>query len=110
MTQRIGLREILQRYGLILSFLALCIILSILSDRFLTINNAVNILRQSTINGIITIAMTYVILTAGIDLSVEAVLALATVGAADLMQLEIARLPNEFYSSWNWSGDRNPGT
>jgi ribose transport system permease protein len=84
------LRDLLQRYGLVLSFLALCIALSILSDRFLTPGNIVNILRQSSINGIIAIGMTFVILTAGIDLSVGAVLALATVVAADLMQQEIA--------------------
>jgi len=88
--QTTRLRELLQRYGLVLSFLALCIVLTILSDRFLTTGNIVNILRQSTINGIIAIGMTFVILTAGIDLSVGAVLALATVVAADLMQQEIA--------------------
>lgn len=90
MAQTTRLRELLQRYGLVLSFLALCIVLTILSDRFLTTGNIVNILRQSTINGIIAIGMTFVILTAGIDLSVGAVLALATVVAADLMQQEIA--------------------
>ena len=87
------IRDLLGRYGLVLSFLLLCIVLSLLSDRFLTVNNMVNILRQSTINGIIAIGMTFVILTAGIDLSVGAVLALATVVAADLMQREIGVLP-----------------
>ena len=90
MAQTSRLRELLQRYGLVVSFLALCIVLSILSDRFLTTGNIVNILRQSTINGIIAIGMTFVILTAGIDLSVGAVLALAMVVAADLMQQEMA--------------------
>ena len=90
MPSGLPIRELLQRYGLVLSFLALCIVLSVLSDRFLTVSNFVNILRQSTINGIIAIGMTYVILTAGIDLSVGAVLALATVVAADLMQAEMA--------------------
>ena len=80
------LRELLQRFGLILSFLLLCVVLSLLSDRFLTVNNAVNVLRQSTINGIIAVGMTYVILTAGIDLSVGATLALSTVVTANLLQ------------------------
>ncbi|MGD9092591.1 MAG: ribose ABC transporter permease, partial [Anaerolineales bacterium] len=61
------LRELLGRYGLALSFLILCVVLTLLSDRFLTVGNLVNVLRQSTINGIIAIGMTYVILTAGID-------------------------------------------
>jgi ribose transport system permease protein len=80
------LRELLQRFGLIISFLLLCAVLALLSDRFLTVNNAVNLLRQSTINGIIAVGMTFVILTAGIDLSVGATLALSTVVTANLLQ------------------------
>lgn len=83
-------RDYLQRYGLILSFLLLCLVLTLLSDRFLTVDNMVNVLRQSTINGIIAIGMTYVILTAGIDLSVGAILALSAVVTADLLQGETA--------------------
>lgn len=86
---RLKLRELSQRYGLVLSLILLCLILSLLSDRFLTANNIVNVLRQSTINGIIAVGMTYVILTAGIDLSVGAVLALCTVVTADLLKQEL---------------------
>lgn len=81
-----NLRELSRRFGLVLSFIVLCVVLSLLSDRFLTPSNAINVLRQSTINGIIAIGMTYVILTAGIDLSVGAILALSTVVTADLLQ------------------------
>lgn len=87
------LREFLQRYGLVVSFLLLCLVLSLLSDRFLTVGNLTNVLRQSTINLIIAIGMTYVILTAGIDLSVGAVLALSTVVTADLLQRGVPILP-----------------
>jgi ribose transport system permease protein len=68
-------------------------VLSLLSDRFLTVGNLTNVLRQSTINLIIAIGMTYVILTAGIDLSVGAVLALSTVVTADLLQRGVPVLP-----------------
>ena len=78
--------DFVQRFGLTLSFLLLCLVLSLLSDRFLTVGNLVNVLRQSTINGIMAIGMTYVILTEGIDLSVGAVLALSSVVTADLLQ------------------------
>jgi ribose transport system permease protein len=88
-----SLREFLQRYGLAISFLILCLVLSLLSDRFLTIGNLTNVLRQSTINLIIAIGMTYVILTAGIDLSVGAVLALSTVVTADLLQRGVPVIP-----------------
>jgi ribose/xylose/arabinose/galactoside ABC-type transport system permease subunit len=79
-------REFLQRYGLLLSFLLLCLILTLLSDRFLTVSNLTNVLRQSTINGIIAVGMTYVILIAGIDLSVGSILALSSVITADMLQ------------------------
>lgn len=75
-----------QRYGLLFSLIILCVVLTLASPRFLTVDNLVNVLRQSTINGIISIGMMYVILTRGIDLSVGSVLALATVIAADLLR------------------------
>lgn len=83
--QKSRFQELLQRFGLMLSFIMLCAVLSLLSDRFLTLSNIANILRQSTINGIIAVGMTFVILTAGIDLSVGAILALSTIVTADLL-------------------------
>ncbi len=84
--KRFSMRDLLRRYGLVLSFLLLCLALTLLSDRFLTPANLTNVLRQATINGIIAVGMTYVILTAGIDLSVGSIVALSTVVAASLMQ------------------------
>jgi ribose/xylose/arabinose/galactoside ABC-type transport system permease subunit len=84
--RRIDWRSIAQRYGIAVSFLLLCLALSLLSDRFLTVGNLTNILRQSTINGIISVGMTIVILTRGIDLSVGSILALSAVVTADLLQ------------------------
>lgn len=84
------LRELMGKYGLAISFLVLMAVLTILSERFLTAGNLVNVLRQSTINGIIAVGMTFVILTAGIDLSVGAILALATVVTADMLQRGIS--------------------
>jgi len=87
-TTRTGIdgRNFLQRFGLLLVFLLLCLGLSLLSDRFLQVSNLVNILRQASINGIVAIGMTLVILTGGIDLSVGSVLALSAVIGADLMK------------------------
>ena len=75
----------IRRSGLALAFLGMCIVLAILSDRFLTLPNILNVLRQSSINGIIAVGMTLVILTAGIDLSVGSVLALSAVMTAQMM-------------------------
>ena len=81
-----SLRNYLQRFGLVFAFLLLALMLTLLSDRFLTVSNMVNVLRQSTINGIIAVGMTMVILTAGIDLSVGSILGLTAVVTADLLQ------------------------
>jgi putative xylitol transport system permease protein len=74
--------EFAKRYGIILAFLLLCIALSLASPYFLSVNNLLNVLRQTSINGILAIGMTFVILTRGIDLSVGAVMACAAMVAA----------------------------
>ena len=58
--------------GLIILF----IIMSVASSNFLTMDNLVNVMRQISINAILAVGMTFVIITAGIDLSVGAVIAL----------------------------------
>ena len=83
---RFDRRVILQRFGLLFSFLLLALALSLLSNRFLQPANLVNILRQASINGIVAVGMTLVILTGGIDLSVGSVLALSAIVGADLMK------------------------
>lgn len=70
------------RYGIVLALLLLCVILAVVSEHFLTTRNILNVLRQSSINGILAVGMTFVILTRGIDLSVGSVVALAGVVAA----------------------------
>jgi ribose/xylose/arabinose/galactoside ABC-type transport system permease subunit len=76
----------LKRFGLFLAYAMLAMGLSLLSDRFLTGANQINILRQATVSGIVAIGMTLVILTAGIDLSVGSILALSAVVTADLLK------------------------
>lgn len=83
---RFDRRAFIQRFGLVFSFLLLMLALTLLSDRFLTPSNLINILRQATINGIVSVGMTLVILTGGIDLSVGSVLALAVTIGASLMK------------------------
>lgn len=90
---QIDFKTLSQKYGLVIVFVILCLGLALLTDRFLTVNNIINVLRQSTINGIIAIGMTYVILTAGIDLSVGSILALTGVVTASLLQGEAMPVP-----------------
>ncbi|MHC4574282.1 MAG: ABC transporter permease [Planctomycetota bacterium] len=57
--------------------LIICILSVLKPDTFLTMQNILNVLRRSSVNGIIAIGMTAVIISAGIDLSVGSMLALA---------------------------------
>lgn len=64
----------MRRYPVVVGFVALLVALSILSDRFLTISNLLNVLRQVSVQAIIAFGMTIVIISGGIDLSVGSVL------------------------------------
>lgn len=64
------------KYAAPLFLLALIIVFALLEPRFLHPLNLFNILRQVSISGLVAIGMTFVILTAGIDLSVGSLLAL----------------------------------
>jgi ribose transport system permease protein len=73
----------------LIGLLILMALVSLASPNFLSVDNLLNILRQTSINAIIAMGMTFVILTAGIDLSVGSILALAgaicaTMIAADM--------------------------
>ena len=70
---------VFSKYGIYLVLLLMIIVLSFLSSNFLTLNNALNILRQASISGIIALGMTMVLVTGGIDLSVGSIMAFAGV-------------------------------
>jgi ribose transport system permease protein len=65
--------------GIGLALVLLCIFFSIFSPRFASLANITNIFTQISINTVIAVGMTFVILLGGIDLSVGSVLALCTV-------------------------------
>jgi ribose transport system permease protein len=63
--------------GILFVLIALCVILSIVAPRFLTLRNVTNVVRQFSVIAIMSVGMTYVIITAGIDLSVGSIIALS---------------------------------
>ena len=65
--------------GLVLALLVIIVVGAVTSSNFLNFDNALVILRQASIIGVISVGMTFVIIAGGIDLSVGAVLALASV-------------------------------
>jgi ribose transport system permease protein len=74
--------NLLSRYGLLWALGFLILALSLLSPYFLSTANLLNVLRQVSINAILALGMTVVILKGGIDLSVGSLLALAGALAA----------------------------
>jgi simple sugar transport system permease protein len=86
----VSLRHRLQDNGGVVSivvfFLAVCLLFTLITDSFLTESNVLNLLRQSAPILIVATAMTLVITTGGIDLSVGSVLALTCALSAILLQ------------------------
>ncbi|MBS4538848.1 ribose ABC transporter permease [Clostridium sp. D2Q-11] len=78
-------KETLLKYKSIIGLVVFSIIISLLNDRFLTVPNLLNILRQTSINAVIAAGMTFVILTGGIDLSVGSTVAFSGAIAASLI-------------------------
>lgn len=79
-------KDWLKRLQPLIALFVMVVALSLMSDRFLTLLNGRNILLQISVNLCISIGMTLVILTGGIDLSVGAVLAFAGAFAAGLLK------------------------
>lgn len=79
---RTGTLTLIQKYGMVLILCLITIVFSILSPNFLTYSNIASILRQVSIIGIIAAGQTLVIITAGIDLSVGSIVALAGIVSA----------------------------
>ena len=71
---------------------------SIASPYFLEVQNIINVLRQTSINGVLAIGMTFVILTRGIDLSVGSLAALAGIVATSFATVSsVAGMPGSPY-------------
>ncbi len=66
-------------------FVGILLVFGLLSPQFLTVGNGVNILVQSASLGIVATGMTFVLLTAGIDLSVGSIMFLSGVVSAKLV-------------------------
>jgi ribose transport system permease protein len=83
-------RPWLARLQPLIALALMVLVMSLLSDRFLTPENGWNILRQISVNLCLSIGMTLIILSGGIDLSVGAILALAGAVAAGVLKQGIA--------------------
>lgn len=83
----------LHRLSAILTLLLLVLGFSLASNAFLSVNNGLTILLQTSVIGLLGIGMTMVIITGGIDLSVGSVLALSGVMSAFAVKAGIPVIP-----------------
>ncbi len=82
----LDIKRILKNYGIVFAFFLICIAMAFLSPVFLRWTNILNVIRQTSIYGIMAVGMTFVILTGGIDLSVGSILAFSGAIAAGLLK------------------------
>lgn len=73
----------------LIALLILIAVVSSISPNFFTLNNIFNILQQTSVNAIMAVGMTLVILTSGIDLSVGSLLALTGAVAASMVGADV---------------------
>ncbi|RIX98450.1 ABC transporter permease [Aureimonas flava] len=78
----VNLFRVLKTFGPLLFLLVLMAVFALVNPNFLNPTNLFNVMRQISITGLIALGMTFVILTAGIDLSVGSLVALAGMAAA----------------------------
>jgi len=79
-------KDMIRRYGILIGLIGLITAFSILSERFFTISNMLIVMRQTSIVAFLAVGMTFVIMGAGIDLSVGSVLAFSGAVGAGVMQ------------------------
>ncbi|MBA7681498.1 Ribose import permease protein RbsC [subsurface metagenome] len=79
-------KDMIRRYGILIGLIGLITAFSILSERFFTISNMLIVMRQTSIVAFLAVGMSFVIIGAGIDLSVGSVLAFSGAVGAGVMQ------------------------
>ena len=77
------IQTIKSNMGILAGLVILCVVLSFTTSSFATVTNLFNVVRQITINLFLACGMTFVILLAGIDLSVGSVIAFQDVSVQD---------------------------
>jgi ribose transport system permease protein len=75
-----------RQFGTLIGLVALSAVLWALTPHFLTVANMLNVAQQTSINAIVAVGMTFVILSGGIDLSVGSIVALSGVVLGTALQ------------------------
>jgi ribose transport system permease protein len=97
-------KKLLAKLQPLIALFILCLIIGFLSDKFFTVSNFWNVLRQISVNICISVGMTLVVLMAGIDLSVGSVLALCGAITAGLFKMGIELPAQNLYIGFTLLG------
>ena len=84
--EKVTKKQFVSMYGSLIGLMLLVVVISVLRPRFISAANLRNVIRIASINGLLAIGMTFVILTGGIDLSVGAVMGCAGMYSAYFAQ------------------------
>jgi ribose transport system permease protein len=79
--------------GIFIALFCLCTALSFGTESFLTVSNIINVLRQICINALLAIGMTFVLIIAGIDLTVGSVVGASGVVVVMLIENGMPLIP-----------------
>lgn len=85
-SSKFNMKGLVAKYGVIIGLVIIMVYFTVMKAKFLTLDNMLNMLRQTSINGLLAIGMTFVVLTGGIDLSVGSI-----VGASGMFAALVAR-------------------
>jgi len=84
------MKKILGILGLLI---VVCVVTALLSDRFLTAYNVENLIRRTSLFGILSIGVAFVIITSGIDLSIGSIVCLVGCGLPWLLTVKGVSVP-----------------
>lgn len=83
---KFGFSKMIKKYAILIVLIVLVVVFSILSPAFATFNNAMNVVRQISMMGIVTVGFTFILLGGGLDLSVGSQMAVMNVVVAMLIR------------------------
>jgi len=94
----------LAKFQSLVALMLMCLVIGLLSDKFFSVANGWNVMRQISVNICISVGMTLVVLTAGIDLSVGSILAFCGAVTAALLKSGIEIIPFDLFVGFTLLG------
>ncbi|MDR0886447.1 MAG: ABC transporter permease [Clostridiales Family XIII bacterium] len=79
-------KDFFSNFGTLIGLVLVVLVITIIKPQFLGLENIFNLLRQTSINGLLALGMTFVVLTGGIDLSVGSIVGASGIYAALVAQ------------------------